>query len=218
MQQQEYDPGADMTTKSVKHPHYHLARLALLLLVVIPFIPEIVVTATAALGRLKGCLPDQKDACQIGPVAVSDVINWALHAKASWMASETRLENFYLAIAGWMLACYVALTLGWTRVSSRLLLGFAVALVFALLPYFVPILTIADLLNEASCKPTGGGNCRIFGGMVSGIYAAIRMARWDTVFDGALVAFGMYFVYAVVVALAGVVAARRPAKPEQSYS
>jgi hypothetical protein len=207
-----------MTTTSAKHSHHHLARLVLLLLVVIPFLPEIVISATAAFARLMGCLPDQKEACRIGPVAVSDVINWALHAKASWVASEARLEDFYLAIAGWMVLCYAALTLGWARVSSRLLLGFAVALVFALLPYFVPILTIADLLSQASCEPTGGGKCQVYGGTVRGVAAAIRMARWDTVFDGILLALGMFVAYAVVVALAGVVAARRPAKPEQSYS
>lgn len=207
-----------MTFKSIRRPHPYLARLALLLLVVIPFIPEIVITATAALGRLSGCLPDQKEACRIGPVVVSDVINWALHAKASWIASESRLEDFYLATAGWMGLCFIALTLGWARLSSRLLLGLAVALVFALLPYFVPILTIADLLSQASCESTGAGKCQVYGGTLRGVSAAVRMARWDTVFDGMLLALAMFVGYGVIAALAGLVAARAPAKPERSRS
>src|ERR1700712_1362766 len=104
MQQQEYDTGADMTTKSAKHSHRYLARLALLLLVVIPLIPEIVITATAGLARLMGCVPDHKEPCRIGSVAVSDVINWGLYAGAATRvaASLASLAGFYLAITGWL--------------------------------------------------------------------------------------------------------------------
>jgi hypothetical protein len=54
---------------------------------------------------------------------------------------------------------------------SRLVLGFAVAVVFAVLPYFGPMLAIANFAN-ANCRPNEGGvgACIIFGGYVGGPY------------------------------------------------
>jgi hypothetical protein len=219
MQQQEYDTGADMTTKSAKHSHRHLARLALLLLVVIPFVPEIVITATAGLARLTGCLPDQKEPCGIGPPAVSAVIDWGLHAGAGARVavSIASLTGFYLAIIGWLAMCYVVLTLGWARLTSRLLLGLAVALVFALLPYFGPWLSIANLVTKHSCDPNSGHACIIFGGEVKEAYAAIRVIAPELLYGGVLT-MGIFLIYAIcaiVAAVTGATSARRRVQADQ---
>jgi hypothetical protein len=218
MQQQEYDTGADMTTKSAKHSHRYLARFALLLLVVIPFVPEIVITTVVALARRKGCVPDQ--ACRIGSLAVNDIIDWGLRAGAGARvaASDASLPGFYLAIAGWLVMCYIVLNLGWARVASRLLLGLAVALVFALLPYFGPSLSIASLINEDTCPVNNKGIydpslCKIFGGKLSDPDIAAR-ALLDLP-HGGLLAIGVFVIYAVVVVVTGAVSARRPVETEQ---
>jgi hypothetical protein len=40
--------------------------------------------------------------------------------------------------AGWLVVCYLTLSLGWrTRITSRLLLAFAVKLIFAFLPVVI---------------------------------------------------------------------------------
>jgi hypothetical protein len=48
---------------------------------------------------------------------------------------------FIISIAvGWLVVCYLALSLGWrTRITSRLLLAFAVTLIFAFLPNLMPL-------------------------------------------------------------------------------
>ena len=45
-----------------------------------------------------------------------------------------------IAVAvGWLVVCYLTLSLGWrTRITSRLLLAFAVTLIFAFLPGVIP--------------------------------------------------------------------------------
>jgi hypothetical protein len=206
-----------MTTTSAKHSHHHLARLALLLLVLIPFIPEIVITATGVVGRLWGCVPDHKEACRIGSVAVSDVINWGLYAGAATRvaASLASLAGFYLAITGWLVMCYVALTLGWARLASRLLLGLAVALAFALLPYFGPWLSIANLVTKESCDPNSA--CKIFGGEIKQAYSAVDVIAPELLYGGLLAIgiFVIYAIYAVVVAVTGAVSARRLVRAEQ---
>jgi hypothetical protein len=44
---------------SLERPRRHLWRLGLLVLVVIPFLPEIVIYLAAALAEIMGCQPDQ---------------------------------------------------------------------------------------------------------------------------------------------------------------
>jgi hypothetical protein len=146
-------------------------------------------------------------------------MNWGLQAGAGVRvaASIASLGGFYLAIIGWLAMCYVVLTLGWSRLASRLLLGLAVALVFALLPYFAPWLSIANLVTKESCDPNSGRACMIFGGGVKAAYAAVRVVAPELLYGGVL-AIGIFFIYAiyaVVAALTGVVSARRQVKAEQ---
>jgi hypothetical protein len=204
---------ADMAKDSFGRSHRYLARFVLLLLVAIPLLPEIVICAVAGLAGLMGCRPD-KDACLIGSLAVSNVIDWALWAggvdivkSAAWRA------YFYLAIGAWLVVCYVVLIQGWERVTSRLLLGSAVALFFALLPFWGPLLAIKMFANEHLCKPENTG-CMLFGGKVDNAYAALEMSDLPN-HGGALPAVGIFFVFAVFVTARGVVSARRAVKSER---
>jgi len=217
MKQSKYDPGADV--KSVRRSHHYLARLALPLLLAVALLPEIVIFAVAALASLMGCEPVQKEACLIGPLAVSDVIDWALLAGGvSILYSAAWRSGFYLAVAGGLVLCYIVLIQGWARITSRLLLGSAVALFFALLPLAGPGLAITTLAKQNICDPEGGHDCLIFGGKVDKAYAAVSMAQppiFDTI---VLLAFGSLGIYATLVILLAIVPAARPAKSKQQSS
>lgn len=196
-----------MASRSHKHPHRRW-QLLLLLLVLIPFVPEIMIGIAAGLAKLGGCQPDQKSACLVGSVAVSDIITAALQAGAGAIVAAVRSSYLgfvaiYAVIAAWLVLCYIALSLGWRRKPARLLLGLVIALCFAILPYFGPLLAIANLANE-SCRPNDGGvgSCLIFGGPIgspdaSPAHDAVSLG-WMAPY-GALLALGIYVIYAVIV-------------------
>jgi len=205
-----------MAKTSLERSHRYLARFVLLLLVAIPLLPEIVIWAVAALASLMGCRPDQKDACLIGSLAVSDVIDWALQAAGvSIVGSATERAYLYLAIGGWLVVCYVVLIRGWQRVTSRLLFGSLVALILALLPFWGPMLAIKMLANGPYCEPAGSSGCMLFGGKVNQAYAAISMADPPPYYTSALLAVGLFAVYAILVIMQRVVSARRPIRSQR---
>src|SRR5262249_60856939 len=95
-------------------------------------------------------------------------------------------------------ACYVPVTLGWSRLWSRLLLAFAVSLIYAFAPYFGPGLSIDHLVNE-NCLPNEGfvGPCRIYGGNVGSIAHDTVRLGWSII-KGAPIAFGVFLAYAAI--------------------
>lgn len=207
-----------MAATSFEHPLRHLRRLVLFLLLIVPLVPEIVIYATVALARLMGCHLNQKEACLIGALAVSDVIGWALQVCAGFIIAAVSnsfvwLAAFYVVVAAWLVACHAVIIRGWRRTSLRLLLGFFVTFIFIFLPYFAPTLAVAALDNE-NCRPNEGGigACMVFGGYVgsadhSPAHDAIIMGWLAPI--GAVMALAIFLVYAIVVGIAGVVAARR---------
>jgi hypothetical protein len=104
--------------------------------------------------------------------------------------------------------------LGWSRTRSRLLLGFAVALVFAVLPYFGPLLAIGNLVSD-SCQPNEGGvgSCVMFGGYVGPAHDAVR-AGW-LILAGAPIALGAFIIYAIITIIFRTLSAKRPVTPSQ---
>ena len=208
------------TSVSIAHSRRHFWRLSFLLLVVVPFLPEMAIYVVAALAKAMGCQPDQKNACLIGSVPVSDVIAFALQIGAGWIVAawtngKVWFIVFCIAITLWLIVCFVALTLGWPRTRSRLLLGFATALVFAVLPYFGPLLAIGNLLNQNCQANEGGvGPCMIFGGQV-GIPAhdAVR-AGW-LVLAGAPIALGAFLIYAIIALVFRALSEKRAVTPVQ---
>lgn len=207
-----------MAATSFEHPRRHLRRLMLLLLLIIPLVPEIVIYLTAAVARLVGCQLNQKDACLIGSLAPSDIIGLALQVCAGFViaavgSSYVWLVIFYAAIAAWLVACHIAIIQGWRPTSLRLLLGFAVTLIFVFLPYYGPNLAVA-ILGNGNCRPNEGGvgACMVFGGYVgsadhSPAHDAIIMGQLAPI--GALLALAIFLVFVIVVVVAGIVAAKR---------
>src|ERR1051325_8069743 len=112
-----------MANEAPGHSRRYWYRLALLLLVIIPFIPELVIFGTIVIAKLMGCEPEQKNLCLIGSLPPSEIIRVSLHATATFIIDHAGnlkwLVGMYLAIAAWLVACWVVLFQGWMRASSR---------------------------------------------------------------------------------------------------
>jgi hypothetical protein len=175
-----------------------------------------VILLAGGFAEIIGCRPDQKSTCVLGGLAVSDIIAFALQAGPSLIVNAVRtwsvwLAIFYVAIAGWLVLCYIAVIRGWTGTLSRLLLGFIVALIFAFLPYFGAMLAIARFVND-NCRPNEGGigACAMFGGYVgrpedSPAHDAV-IVGWLALF-GAPIVLALFAVYAAT--LIGIVVSKK---------
>lgn len=166
-------------------------RAALLLLVVLPFVPEIVILATSVLARLSGCDASGHVVCRIGPSA-AEIIRNSLEAGSIVGA---RFGDGLAAV--WLTGCCVLVTLGWPRLWIRMLLAFVISLVCAFVPYFGPMLSIDHLINP-NCLPNEGGvgPCMIYGGNVGSVaHDAVRLG-WRII-EGASVALVIFVLYAV---------------------
>jgi hypothetical protein len=187
-------------------------RGALLSLVLLPLLPEVLIIAASTYAGAVGCQVDSKMACAVGPPSASEVIRTALQA-AYFIGSEFADDNIVLA---WLASCYFLIILGWTRLSSRLLLAFGVSLILAFLPYFGPILSIGHLANP-NCHPNEGGippECTIYGGDVgNAAHDAVRLG-WKF-FYGAPVALGAFVVFVILTLVARLVSKRRIASRTQ---
>lgn len=199
-----------MNTKATKESRRHGWRMALLLLVVLPFLPEIIIYATAAVAKAGGCLVDDDWVCWIAGVRVSDVVAHLLR-----VGVIVAVGFGYGIAAAWLALCYLAITRGWARLISRLLLALLVSVIFAFLPYLAPALAIAPLVNT-HCEPNEGGvgRCEIFGGDVGSAAHETVIVPW-LIFVGVPIAFGAVVIYAIVAAIIRVVAARRVAASVQ---
>jgi hypothetical protein len=205
------------TTHYVDEPSRRkLHRLAFLLLVTVPFFPEIVIYGTMGFARMMGCQLEQTHACLM---PASGVIGFVLKVTAGFIVAHAGslyfIVGFFLAIAGWQTACYVVLSKGWTPVWSRLLAGFAVGLLFTILPYFGLTIATSHLINE-NCRPANEGgfdSCRAFGSYVGTIdYNPLVDAGqlgWLALI-GAPLALGIFGLYVVFVVVVRIRSAKRP--------
>src|SRR5262245_7268905 len=139
-----------MDTESRPSDRHRLWRFVLLALVGLPFLPEAIVLMTATAARMGGCPADVEKTCALGPLAAG-VVKFATEAAA--LTGEVFGVGVVLV---WLVGCYAAITLGWSRLASRLLLALAVTLAFAFLPYFAPTLALGPFIN-AKCQPNEGG-------------------------------------------------------------
>jgi hypothetical protein len=183
-------------------------RIVLLILVLLPFLPELIIAATAALAAAAGCHVEDKAACLIGPLSPSGMIAVALSAGTLVGLGF----GFGVAIL-WLVLCFIAASVGWTRLWMRLLLGAVITVIFALLPYIAPALAIAGFVN-ASCQPNEGGvgPCVIYGVDIDGAAHEAVTAIW-LAFLGVPIALGMFVIYAVVIVIVRALASRRRAQP-----
>lgn len=183
-----------MNTESNERSWRWLWRGALLAFVVLPFVPELLIIVTSAYAAAVGCQIASEVACAVGPPSASDVIRAALQA-ANFIGSKFADGNVVVA---WLVLCFLLIVLGWDRLSSRLLLGLGVSLIFAFLPYFGPMLSIRPLENP-DCSPNEGavGPCKIYGGNVdSAAHDAVRLG-WK-ILDGAPLALGSFLLFAMI--------------------
>jgi hypothetical protein len=192
-----------MNAEPAKSSH-GLWPLALILLFVLPFLPEITIYVATLLAEIEGCKVDGRMVCLIGQVPASDIIGAALDAGMLVAAS------FVTGIAAvWLALCYLVVTRGWAHFVSRLLLAFVITVVFAFLPYLAPMLAITHLVNP-NCRPNEGGvgGCIMFGGAVGDTVHDAVTAPWLIV-AGAPIACGAFVIYVVVITFISTIATRR---------
>jgi hypothetical protein len=159
-------------------------RVALLLLVVLSFVPELIIYAVTALAKVRGCSVQGDKVCLIVGVSASDIISFALNADL-FVGKEEFSDQ---CTAVWLALCYLAGTLGWERLTSRLLLAFLVS-----------IIAILRLLMAMLVVPA----------------YKIYSAGWEFILFSwrmPLCAFVIYVIIAIVIRL---IAARRVAASQQ---
>ncbi|CCD98286.1 hypothetical protein [Bradyrhizobium sp. STM 3809] len=181
-------------------------QLGLLLLVVIPFLPELAIWIVAGFAKIMGCSPGQQTLCLNSPW-ISDTINWAFKLSAGLIVTHTTtslrwLIAFFAGLGLWLTGCLVIISLGWRRRSSRLVLGFAITLIFAFLPFLGPGLALLGLAEPEACTP-GTGTCKIYGSEVQEAHAAVRL--WDLELQPLwiVLAAALFAIYAIATILMG---------------
>jgi hypothetical protein len=202
-----------MMTESKKYRCRRLWRGVLLPIVMLPLLPEIVILATSVHAGAIGCHAGGDSTCEVGPTSASEIIRIALQA-AYFIGSKFADDSIVLA---WLAVCFVSIILGWAQLSSRLLLGFSISLIFAFLPYFGPLLSIGHLENP-KCIPNEGGippACVIYGGDVgNAAHDAVRLG-WKS-FVGAPVALGAFVLFSIFAICVHFIAKKRMASRAQS--
>ena len=175
-----------------------------------PFLPEIAIYTVTGLAKIKGCDVTDKAVCVIGNVQLSEIIAVILRAGV-WVAKW--MGDYGVAIV-WLTLCYLAIALGWRTLVGRLLLGLLVTLVFALLPYFGPLVSILPLVNP-DCQPNEGGvgPCVMFGGDVGEV--AHRTVNPELALTGILIALIAFVAYAIVAVAMRLFSAFRRIKSSQ---
>lgn len=167
----------------------------MLLLVLLPLLPEIIVLLTGLLARGIGCDLEGQSACAFGRIA-ANVIRVAL--QAAWLIGMALASGFAVV---WLALSYFAITKGWARVSGRLLVALIVSVIVAFFPYFGPILSTEALLNPA-CRTLNEGrippSCKIYGAEIGETAFAVGDLGWKF-FIGASIAFIAFVVFAFVV-------------------
>ena len=201
-----------MSAESTGHFRYWFWRGALLAFVLLPLLPQVLIAVTGAYAGVVGCQIDSNFACAVGPPSATEIIRAALQT-ANFIGRKFADYNVVLV---WLAACYVLIMLGWTRLSSRLLLALCASVILGFLPYFGPILTMTPLVNP-KCNPNEGGvppNCVIYGGDVGdAANDAVRLG-WKF-FYGAPVALGAFVIFVVVMLVTRLVSSKRTASRTQ---
>ena len=185
-------------------------RLALLVLVVLPFLPDLAIYAVGGLAKVNGCVADQKEICRIAGIDVSVALSVLI---TTAVVIGSAFVGFGLA-ALWLIMCYLLILRGWAGLAARSVLALSVTIIFALLPYIAPAIAVAPLANT-KCQPNeGGGSCLIFGGDVSSAHHTVALP-W-LILPGVPIAVGTAIVYAIVAAIIKARRTRASRQPAQS--
>lgn len=182
-----------MTLQSDGNAHRLRWRAALLLLLALPFLPELVILLTSFFAAISGCHPGSSAPCELGLGSAAEIIR---HALTAGYLVGSRFGDGLAAL--WLASCCGLVTLGWTGLWSRLLLAFAISAVCAFAPYFGPMLSISHLVNPR-CTPNEGGvgACIVYGGDLGGVAHQVVGLGWRII-EGAPIAVGIFVAYAIV--------------------
>jgi hypothetical protein len=144
--------------------------------------------------------------CAIGP-QVSSIIRHAL--EAGFFVGDVFSSGMVVL---WLAVCYVAITRGWTRFLSRLTLAFFVSLIFAIVPYFGPMISIGHLVNP-NCQPNdaGVGACFMYGGEVGSVVHDNMVLASQGLF-GAAIALGVFSLYLLILLISAFASRRGAAR------
>jgi hypothetical protein len=196
-----------MTSKPDGNSHHLRWRAALLLLVALPFLPELVILLTSLFAGISGCRPGTDTGCPIGPSAAGII----RHALETGFLVGSRFGDGLAAI--WLASCCWLITRGWPRLWTRLLLALAISLTCAFVPYFGPMLSISHLVNP-NCSPNEGGvgGCIVYGGDVGGVAHEVVGLGWRIIV-GAPIAIGIFIAYAIIVVIVDLRSQRPPICP-----
>jgi hypothetical protein len=205
--------GDDMATSSLTLSRQRPARRLVLLLVTVPLLPEIFIWVVAGVARLAGCKP--AFACESLPA--SHLIEWGL-----WAAGIVRFawsSYFHLAIGAWLVVCLLLLFRGWTGATSRLLIGAAISLFFAVLFVYGPWVAVYVVSDANTCKPQLSIGCFLFGGAERSASGAFQKADQGIVDnEGALLLAAIFVVFAICVTTSSAISARRATKSARGRS
>jgi hypothetical protein len=170
-------------------------RLFLLMLVLVPFAPELAIRLVAGAAALQGCAPADATACAIGPVSLGDLLRRAIEA-----AVIAAMALGFGGVVVWLTLVFVAVNRGFATIPVRLVLAFVLTAVFALGPYLGPAVAVADLLH-GDCQPreAGVGACRLYGTLMGRAANETQVVQWFAFLAGP-VALVMFAVYAFVAA------------------
>lgn len=170
-------------------------RSILLLLVVLPFLPELAIRMIAGMAAVGGCVPGDAAPCVIATVSLGDLLRRAIEASVA-----IAMALGFGGIVVWLTLVFVAIQRGFATLPVRLVLAFMLTVVFALWPYLAPGLAIADLVH-ADCRPheAGVGACRLYGTAMGRAANETQVVQWFAFLAGP-VAMVMFAIYAFVAA------------------
>ena len=168
-------------------------RLILVLLVGLPFLPELAIRLLAFLASARGCAAADLNPCMIGPFSLGIMLRPAIQAAVAVAA----ILGFG-GILVWLWLGFIAVHRGFATVARRLVLAFLVTAMLAYLPYLMPSLAIADLMH-ADCQPhdAGVGACWIYGTAMGRAPNEAQVVQWFA-FTGGPLALVMFAVYAFI--------------------
>jgi hypothetical protein len=168
-------------------------RSILLILVLLPFVPELAIRMIAAGAALRGCAPADASACMVGPLSFGSLLRAAITA-----AVAAAMALGFGGVVVWLTLAFVAVQRSFATAPVRLVLGFVLTVTFALGPYLAPGLAVADLLH-GDCRPqeAGVGACRLFGEAMGKAANDTQVVQWFAFLAGP-VALVMFVVYAFV--------------------
>jgi hypothetical protein len=199
-----------MATDSLERSRRRPWRWPLLLLVTVPLLPEIFIWVVAAIAGLAGCKPSL--ACEDVSPAVSEMIEGGL-----WAAGIVRFTwstYFHLAIGAWLVVCLLILLRGWAGATSRLLIGAALTLFFAVLFVFGPWFAVYMVADANTCNPQKRTGCFLFGGAEESVRGAFQKADHGIFNEGTLLLVGIFVVFAIFVIGSGATSANRSTESE----